>query len=93
MVGVNHAAAVQTHDGVGQEIVGGDKRILYRCIRQFAVIQGHSTSQYLGGTVPFLVDVTEVLHTAVETIDQHQRHLGLILGQGGTDDKVALACC
>ena len=92
MVGVDHATAVEPDKCVGQEVVGGDKRILYRGVGQFAVIQGNVTGKHLGGAVPLLINVAEVLHTAVEAVNQHEWHgvLGL-LRHRGHDDKVALA--
>ena len=38
MVGVDDATAVQPHEGIGQEVVGRDKRVLNRRVRQLAVV-------------------------------------------------------
>ena len=91
MIGIDHAAAIQPDEGIRQEVVGSDKRVLDRGVGQLAVVQGDATGIHLCGAVPFLVDVAVVLHAAVKAVDQYQRQLVLVLGQSGGDDKVAVA--
>ena len=91
MVGVNHTTAAQTHDGIGEEIIGGDKRILDGRVGQLAVAERQTAGKHLSGAVPLLVDVAVMLDTAVEAVDQHQGQFVPFLRHGGRDDEITLA--
>ena len=88
VVGVEFAA--QLHNGIGEEVGGGDERIVHGGVGQHAFVDWGVACPHFGCAVPNLVDIAILVNLTVEIAAKHQRQfvaLGLPARRG--NHKVA----